>query len=319
MVLGWSRPEPVDPLGQDPLTPRHGLGRPRRGQVGGGQVLAGDQRVGVARAEHPVADRGQVPPVVHGRPGQPRAVQALPGAQQQRMTAARPQQVTRDPLEVGGARAQLAGRHSRCVLGGPGLQQRVRGRPRRPVQHRVGHRGPDRRLDRRAHPHHRRRAAHVQREQARPLHDAQPGPDPLGVGRGLAGPARHVAARGRRGEHRAGDPVPVQQRGQGQQRLRRAVGRQPVGLFDGERPGNRGGRRSARPAGPPRRRSAAPAAHEDSPGSPGRTAPNWRSPRWPGRAPAARSPGPRPGRWRRGAGRCRRSAGPSGSSAPRAG
>ena len=170
-------------------------------------------------------------------------VQALPGTQQQEVTAALPQQVPRSPLEAGHTRPQgLSHPGARLILG-PHLEQRVGRRPRRPVQHLPGRRCPDRRLDHRVHPDRRggRRAggqqAHALQNEQRPL-------GKLPVCCPARSFSRQVSASGRGGEYLGGNPVAVEKRGQRQQGLR-PTGQQPLGLFGRKRPGDPRGRRVA--------------------------------------------------------------------------
>ena len=132
---GMICPECAGPVGQGPLEPGDGLRGPARRQVRMGEPLPGRQGVGVVRPEDLIGEGSELPPVGDGRAGQVRPVQALPGAQQERVTAARPQQVAGDPLEAGGARPQGLGGPRAGLVIGPCLQQRVGRRLRRPVQH----------------------------------------------------------------------------------------------------------------------------------------------------------------------------------------
>ena len=243
MVPGIICPERAGTVGQGPLKPRDGLRGPARRQVRVGEPVPGRQGVGVVRPEDLIGEGSELPPVGHGEAGQVRPVQALPGAQQERVTAPRPQQIASDPLEAGGARPEgLSGPRTGLVIG-PCLQQRVGRRLRRPVQHPGRRRRPDRRLDHRVHPG-RRRARGAGRHQPHPLQNGQRSPGKLRSGRPPRPLTRQVPACGRGREHLGGNPVAVQKRGQRQQSLR-PTGQQTLGLFGRKRPGDPRGRQVA--------------------------------------------------------------------------
>src|SRR4029079_6223496 len=92
-------------------------------------------KIGASGARAWVGERGELPPVGDGGAGQVGAVQALPGAQQERVTAARPQEIASDPREAGGAPPECLGGPRTSLVLGPCLQQRVGRRLRRAVQH----------------------------------------------------------------------------------------------------------------------------------------------------------------------------------------
>ena len=72
------RPERVGQAVEYPLEPWNGVVRAPGREVGVGQPLGGQHRIGVPVAEQAAAGRSQVEPVVHRGLGQVGAVQALP-------------------------------------------------------------------------------------------------------------------------------------------------------------------------------------------------------------------------------------------------
>ena len=121
-------------------------------QVGIGQPLAGQHRVsGCPAPSSRSLVRGQVVPMVPPPAWvRRRAVQALPGPYQQRDGSRRPtaglpaicrRVATQDRRPEAGQTGRLWFR--------PGLEQRVRGRPGRPLPHAFRHGGPQRRLQHR--------------------------------------------------------------------------------------------------------------------------------------------------------------------------
>ena len=163
------------------------------------------------------------------------AVQALPGAQQQRMAAARPQQISRGLLQAGRARAQARGRQALCSSAGHTSTSASAAARAARSSIAGGIAARTAAWTTALHPDHRQGARLVDGQQARPLQDQQRAQGTRWVHGARGAIARGVVARRLRGEQRAGDPVAVQQRGQRQQRLGRTAGRQPVGLLEGER------------------------------------------------------------------------------------
>ena len=171
--------------------------------------------------------------------GQPRAVQAPPGLEQDGVAPARPQRLGRGLLEAGRAGAQRVGEQRLPAIGGPGLQQRPRRRPRRLVPHRLGRGRPGRRLHDRVHPHRAGGARRIDGQQAGALQAAQGAGAAPGVGRIPVVVPRDELA-GRRGaEHVAGDPVAVEQHGQREAWLGHPARQELVGLLDRQRPCDR--------------------------------------------------------------------------------
>ena len=228
-----------DPVSQHPLEPGHGLSGLASREVRIRQPLVDRLGVRVAWPEAGLAGRGELAPVPHGRVRQPGLAQALPGAHEERVAAAGQQQVPGLLLQAGGA-----GPEHRAEPGwlgdGPHLGQRVGRGAHRAVTHGVRHDRADGRLDHRAHPHYGRGRGPVEGQQRRPLQDRQGVPGQLAGGRGRA-VRGEVGTRGGGAEHGGGHSVPVQHGRQGQHRLGRAPGGQPVGLLDGEQPADRGG------------------------------------------------------------------------------
>ncbi|HEY2520714.1 MAG TPA: hypothetical protein VGJ19_11415 [Streptosporangiaceae bacterium] len=208
---------------QHPLDPPDRVRGPPGRQVGRGEPLHRGQGVGVVGAEKALADRGQVAPVVGGRPGQPATVQALPGPHQHRVATARPQQIARGLPQAGGAGAQALGQPGGRFVLRPGFQQRVGRGPRRLLKHPRGHGGAQRALQHRAHPEHRWRGGPVDGQQAGALERLQSPARALAVRPRSAGVPGQVVAGGGRGQHFGRHGVPVQQRDQGQQGLGRHV------------------------------------------------------------------------------------------------
>ena len=257
-------PEHAGPAVEDPLEHRRRLGRLPGGHQRLAQAAGNHERFQSVRTEDPLAVRGELAPVGDGRAGQPRAVHALPGQHQQRVTAALgPQHVPGGLAQADGTGAQVGGQPRPRLVPGPHLEQRVRGGPGRPVIEVVGHRRADSRLGHRADPDRRRSAGRVDRQQPRLPEASDRVPGPLRVGRPCSGiPAgavpREVIAGRRRGEHGAWYPVPVEQRGQRHQRPDAHARRQVFGVLSRERPGDRGGRR----LGPARLRELLLTLHE---------------------------------------------------------
>ena len=154
MVPGWSGPSVRARPGRDPAPPGGSLGRLPGGQQRPGQVAARGKSAGVVRPEDPVAGGGELGPVADGGPGQARGVDAAPGSHQEGVAAiCCPEPVCGGLLEAGHAGPQARGQPRLRFILGPHLQQRVRSRLCRPVQHLPGHCRPDLRLDHAAHPH----------------------------------------------------------------------------------------------------------------------------------------------------------------------
>ena len=191
--------------------------------------------------------------------GQAGAVQAVPRPHQQGMAAAVPEQVSGDPPESRHAGSQTGGRPAGQLPFRPGLEQRVRDRNCRLIRHAFGHRGPQRRLQHGADPDRRRCRRRFDGQQAGLFQRRQRRAGALAAGRDVAAARVEIAGR-RSGEDGLGNAVPVQQRGQGQQRLGRSVRRQLARPLERERPRHRGRRRPC--AG--RLRQLLPPAHEMS-------------------------------------------------------
>ena len=213
-------------------------------QVGAGQLGGDDQRVGVPGGQLVVAVDGQLPPVLHGRPGQAGAVQAPPGAQQQRMAPVGPQDVGGRALQAGRVRAQRDGRPWLRLVDRPRFQQRAGRRPRRPLVERGGGGQLDRGLQHRAHQDRRPSLAPVDSDQTGPFADEQRVPGGLGVDWRAEpdGGAAQVDADRLGVEDRAGNPVAVEQGDEDQHEPDRLARQQLLGLAEGQRPGDRGGR-----------------------------------------------------------------------------
>ena len=103
-------PEHAGPAVEDPLERRDRLGRLPGGHQRLTQAAGHHERFQGVRTEDPLAVRGELAPVGDGRPGQPRAVHALPGQHQQRVTATLgPQHVAGGLAQADGAGAQVGG------------------------------------------------------------------------------------------------------------------------------------------------------------------------------------------------------------------
>ena len=103
-------PEHAGPAVEDPLEHRNRLRRLPGGHQRLAQVIAHQEGFQAARPEDPLAVRGELAPVGDGRSGQPRAVHALPGQDQQRVTAALcPQHVPGGLPQADGAGSQVGG------------------------------------------------------------------------------------------------------------------------------------------------------------------------------------------------------------------
>ena len=105
-------------LSEHPLVQLNGLCRGAGRQVGTSQVTGHYQGIRVPRPQLGVAPGGELPPVLHGWPGQAGVVKASAGPQQQRMAPAGPQHVRSRAVQAGRVRPQPFRRPRLRLLGG---------------------------------------------------------------------------------------------------------------------------------------------------------------------------------------------------------
>ena len=184
--------------------------------------------------------------MLRGRPGQPGLIQAVAGPLQHRVAAIGPQPVSGRLPQGRGAGPQTRSGPVKRLRHRPGLQQRVRRDAGRLINHGVGNRVAQRRLQHRAHPHRRRCRRPLDRQQPDALQRRQRGHRRLGRIGGIGGIGRtsvlapaEVADGGRRGQHGCRNAVPVKQRSQGQHRPDRSAGGELGGALERHRPGDR--------------------------------------------------------------------------------